>query len=324
MSKTATALFAACIAVLGMTAKVNAQQTAASGWISEQAAGYYRFKLGDLKVTVLSDGTVPRELDKIMSKPNEVREAFDAAHEHLPTDVSINCFLVDDGSNKILVDTGAGELFGPPSGALVANMAAAGYKPEDIDTILLTHIHGDHSGGLSVGGRRVFPNATVYVDKRDPAFWLSKAEEEKAPKALQTTFKQSQQTVNPYVEAGRLKTFDGVTEVLAGITTVPEHGHTPGLTGYLFESKGERLLVWGDIIHAAEIQFRDPTVTIQYDVNPSDAMASRERVLAQASKEGYLIGGAHISFPGLGHVRREVKNYSWAPLPYAVDLKTKH
>jgi len=289
---------------------------AGRGWSAEQAPGFYRFRLGAFKITVLSDGTAPRDLSKIMSKPGEVRKAYAASHEALPVDLSINCFLVDTGEHRILVDTGAGELFGPGSGGLVANMRSAGYTPEDIDVILLTHIHGDHSGGLSIGGKRVFPNATVFVDQRDPAHWLSRTEEARAPADRRVTFEQSHQTVDPYVEAGALKAFDGPTRLFPGISAASEYGHTPGMTGYMIESEGQRLLLWGDIIHSSVVQFRDPTVTIDYDVEPSAAAATRERILADAARRGYLVGGAHLSFPGIGHVRADGDHYAWVPAPY--------
>jgi glyoxylase-like metal-dependent hydrolase (beta-lactamase superfamily II) len=292
------------------------QGAGSSGWVDQQAPGFYRLQLGDFRITVLSDGTAPRDLPKIMSKPAEVSAAFAASHETLPTELSINCFLVDTGAKKILVDTGAGELFGATSGKLVDNLRDAGYRPEDIDTILLTHIHGDHSGGLSVGGKVVFPNATVYVDKDDPDYWLDSAAEASAPADRKISFAQSRQTLDPYIQADRIRTFDGATELFPGIRTVPEPGHTPGLTGYLVESHGERMLLWGDIVHAAEVQFRDPSVTVEYDVDPAQAVASRLRVLGDAAKQGYLVGGAHLSFPGLGHVRAEQSGFSWVPAPY--------
>jgi glyoxylase-like metal-dependent hydrolase (beta-lactamase superfamily II) len=294
----------------------TARDASSTGWVAQQAPGFYRMRLGDFRVTVLSDGTAPRDLPKIMSKPAEVRAAFEASHQALPVELSINNYLVETGSKLILVDTGAGELFGPTSGKLVANLRAAGYRPEDVDAILLTHIHGDHSGGLSIGGKPVFPNAIVYVDRRDPAHWLSADEEAKAAANRRMTFAQSHQTVDPYVHAGRLKTFDGATELFPGVRSIPEHGHTPGLTGYMFESQGQRLLLWGDIVHAAEVQFQDPTVTIEYDVAPAQAVASRQRVLEDAARQGYLVGGAHLSFPGLGHVRRDHGRYAWVPAPY--------
>jgi glyoxylase-like metal-dependent hydrolase (beta-lactamase superfamily II) len=292
-----------------------AQIPQSAGGTARQARGFYRFHLGDFRITVLSDGTASRDLSEIMSKPDAVRSAFEASHEALPVELSINCFLIDTGAQKILVDAGAGELFGSTSGHLVANLRAAGYQPENIDAILLTHIHGDHSGGLSVGGRRVFPNAFVYVDQHDPAYWLSASAEAKAPAKRRITFAQSHQTVDPYTQAGRLRTFDGATELLQSVRSVPEYGHTPGHSGYMLESRGQRILLWGDVVHAAEVQFQDPTITIEYDVDPEQAIASRQRALDEAAQQGYLVGGAHLSFPGIGHVRAERGNYAWVPVP---------
>ena len=320
VAATIAALFAAATVswAAPTSASTPAEASAASvGWVAQQAPGFYRFRLGAFRVTVLSDGTAPRDLPAIMSRPDEVRAAFAAAHQALPVDLSINCYLVDTGARRILVDTGAGELFGATSGVLVANLRAAGYRPEDIDDILLTHIHGDHSGGLSVGGKAVFPNAIVHVDQRDPAHWLSADEEARAPAARRATFAQSHQTVDPYVRAGRLRTFDGPTELFPGVRSLPEYGHTPGLSGYLVESQGQRLLLWGDIVHAAEAQFRDPSLTIEYDVDPVQAVASRRRILQDAAREGWLVGGAHLSFPGLGHVQAEgAGHYAWVPAPW--------
>ncbi|WP_011295887.1 MULTISPECIES: MBL fold metallo-hydrolase [Cupriavidus] len=290
------------------------------GWEARQAPGFYRFRLGAFRITALSDGTAPRDVSKIMSNPSAVREAYAAANLALPIEISVNCYLIDTGERNLLVDTGAGELFGSLTGQVVANLRAAGYEPGDIDDVLLTHIHGDHSGGLSIGGQRVFPNATVHVDQRDPALWLSAAAEAKASPGARNTFRQSHQTVDPYVAAGRLKTFDGATQLFPGIRAVPLYGHTPGMSGYFIESEGQRLLLWGDIIHASEVQFRAPAITIDYDVDRAGATATRLRILAEASREGYLVGGAHLTFPGIGRVRAEKTGFSWVPEPYSVTL----
>lgn len=291
---------------------------AAAPQVRTQAPGFYRMMLGAFEVTVLSDGTAPRPVDKIMSKPDEIREILARDHQALPIELSINAFLINTGSTLLLVDTGAGELFGPHSGGhLVANLRAAGYFPEQVDAVLLTHIHADHSGGLSIGGNRVFPNAIVYVDKRDPDFWLNPAAEQAAPAASRTTFKQSHATVDPYVTAGMLRPFDGAAELFAGIRSVPAHGHTPGHTAYMVASEGRKLLLWGDTIHLAEVQFADPEVSIEYDVNRGAAVASRAALLAQAAEQGFLVGGAHISFPGLGHVHVEGDAFAWTPVPYS-------
>ena len=299
-----------------LSAQASEEGAAPTGWQDNQAPGFYRFRLGAFKVTVLSDGTAPRDLPGIMSAPEEVREAYAQSHLKLPVHLSINCYLVDTGEHRILVDTGAGELFGGTSGMLVANLKAAGYNAGDIDVILLTHIHGDHSGGLSIKGSPVFSNAMVYVDKRDPEHWLSREEEAKVPADRKSTFEQSHQTVDPVIQAGKLKTFDGASSLFEGVTAVPERGHTPGMTGYMFESESERLYVWGDIIHSTEVQFADPSVTIAYDVNAEEAADTRRDVLARAAEEGFMVGGAHISFPGVGRVRKVGNTYAWVPEPY--------
>jgi glyoxylase-like metal-dependent hydrolase (beta-lactamase superfamily II) len=183
--------------------------------------------------------------------------------------------------------------------------------------ILLTHIHGDHSGGLTARGTRQFPNATVYVDGRDIALWLSKSKEERSAPSARKTFEQSQATVNPYMEAERVMEIKPDVEVIPGITARTASGHTPGHTVYLVESQGHRLVLWGDTIHAAEVQFSHPDITVRYDVDAQDAIRSRRRWLNVAGTTGVLVGAAHISFPGLGHVRKTDHGYRWVPIAYS-------
>lgn len=195
--------------------------------------GYYPMRLGEFEVTAVSDGTVPQDFDRLMTgtTPEEVRALVARNHATLPLEVSINTFLINTGSNLILVDTGAGPLFGPKSGGrLVANLAAAGYRPDQIGAVLLTHIHSDHSAGLTVGGKVVFPNAVVHVNRRERDYWLDPSEAAKARAEKKVYFAQAHEAIDPYLAAGRVKTFDGEAELFPGIRTVPVPGHTPGHT----------------------------------------------------------------------------------------------
>jgi glyoxylase-like metal-dependent hydrolase (beta-lactamase superfamily II) len=283
---------------------------------AKQVPGFYRGYLGTFEVVALSDGIAPRHLDEILSDPSLARKELSADHESEPVPLSINAYLIDTGSHRVLIDTGAGELFGSTSGSIIANLRAAGYEPGQIDTILLTHIHADHSGGLSVGGVRQFPNATVYVDKRDIEYFVTRKDTKDDSETLQRQVKQSCATVGPYLKAGKVVLIKENGEVIAGITSLSEPGHTPGHTAYLVQSSGHELLVWGDIIHSSEVQFEHPEVTVQYDVDASAAARTRLRAFEFAADKGILVASAHISFPGLGHLRKVGAVYRWVPAPY--------
>ncbi|HMH05163.1 MAG TPA: MBL fold metallo-hydrolase, partial [Terriglobales bacterium] len=187
-------------ALLGFAIRVMAEGPPSP--LARQAPGFYKGYLGTFEVTALSDGTASRHLDAILSNHGLVREELNADHQSEPVAVSINAYLINTGSQLVLIDTGAGELFGAASGLLISNLKAAGYQPEQIDTILLTHIHGDHSGGLCVGGVRQFANATVYVDKRGLEYFVTKKDRTDDPETLQRQLKQSRATVGPYLRAG--------------------------------------------------------------------------------------------------------------------------
>src|SRR5205807_10006302 len=160
-----------------------------------------------------SDGTAGFEVLEMLSKPKEAEKLLAKAYVKSPVDASVNAFLIQLGERQILVDTGSGELLGPKLNKLSVSLRAVGVSPEQITDILLTHIHPDHSGGLTVGGRRVFPNATVHLNKLELDYWTNKSLGEKAPEPTKTFFKQADQTVTPYIKSGQMKTFDGEVEL---------------------------------------------------------------------------------------------------------------
>jgi glyoxylase-like metal-dependent hydrolase (beta-lactamase superfamily II) len=317
-----TALTAAI--ALGGAALVVAPATASAAAPQQrtQAPGFYRTMLGDFEITALSDGTVDLDVARLLAEPAPKTDAALAkAFVHGPLETSVNAYLVNTGTKLVLIDAGAGALFGPTLGKLLASLQAAGYKPEQVDDIFLTHLHPDHVGGLSANGVRIFPNATLHADKRDSDFWLSKARLDQAAPDSKGYFQGAMASVDPYVAAGRYEPFEADGEPVPGVHTLASVGHTAGHTSYLVQSKGQQLLVIGDLIHVAAVQFSTPGVTIAFDSDAKAAALSRAAVFRVAAKEGALVGAAHLQFPGLGHLRAAGKAWQWVPVNYTTELK---
>jgi glyoxylase-like metal-dependent hydrolase (beta-lactamase superfamily II) len=194
------------------------------------------------------------------------------------------------------------------------NLEAAGVAPAQIDTVLLTHMHPDHSNGLSdASGRPLFPNAELTMHAAELAFWHDDAAMAKADEASrQRNFQAARDQAAPYRQSGRVRTFEG-GEVLPGVTAMPFPGHTPGHTGYLVASGGDSLLIWGDIIHVPEIQIPRPEVTMAFDIDPAQAQATRRRVFDMVASDKLAFAGMHMHFPGAGHLVRHGGTYAVLP-----------
>jgi glyoxylase-like metal-dependent hydrolase (beta-lactamase superfamily II) len=303
--------------LIGGTIALNAAHAAAPQ-VKTQAPGYYRTMLGDFEVTVLNDGTLSLPAS-IMTNTTEAETEKALARNYLtsPFDAAVNAFLINTGTKLVLIDTGCGSLMGPAAGNLLANIKAAGYRPEQIDEVYLTHMHPDHAGGLIEAGKIAFPNAVLRVNRQDADFWLNEANLEKSPAGMKDYFKGAMSSVNPYIAAGKFKPFDGDTQLVPGIEATPAPGHTPGHSIYSIESHGQKMVLWGDLMHVAAVQFREPSVTIQFDVDSKSAAMQRQRAYADAAKAGYLVGAAHLAFPAIGHLRAEAKGYAWVPVNYS-------
>ena len=305
---------ATCIAALA-SGTAHADAALAKG----QAPGWYRMTLGSFEVTALSDGTVGLPVDKLLTNTSadKVMSLLARAYQSSPLETSVNGYLINTGSELVLIDTGAAGLFGPTLGKLVANLKASGYQPEQVDEIYVTHMHPDHVGGLMSGDKRSFPNAVVRADVREGDFWLSKANLDAAPADSKGFFQGAMASLNPYVAAGKFKAFDGDVELVPGIRALPARGHTPGHSLYVVESQGEKLVVWGDLMHVAAVQFVEPQVTIQFDNDAKAAAPQREKNYADAANKGYYVAVAHVSFPGIGKLRSDGRGYTWVPTNYS-------
>ena len=290
---------------------------AAAAQHHDQVPGFYRIKVGDLEVTALFDGHGVFDPHWLNGTKKTMDGVAGALHEdpHM-LDVSDEGFLVNTGTQLILVDAGAGTWWGGGAlGRLVGSLRSAGYTPEEIDIVLLTHLHSDHVGGLTTqDGKRVFPNAEVYVAKAESSFWLSREMAAKAPKDVQPFFESARAIASPYIEAGKWHTFSGSEPIVDGMQVVPLPGHTPGHTGYEFSSKGQKVLFWGDVVHAQRVQLPHPEVTAVFDIDQTAAAATRNQLLAELARENVLIAGPHMPFPALGRLRKEGSGYSWVPV----------
>src|SRR5882724_6651795 len=286
----------------------------------DQAPGFYRLKVGDLEVTSLFDGTGvfdPHWLNGTTARMDGVLKAL---HEdtHL-LDVADAGFLVNTGKQLILVDVGTGGWWGGAAfGRFAGSLRSAGYTPEAVNIVLLTHLHSDHAGGLTThDGKRVFPHADVYVAKAESDFWLSPDIAAKAPKDGQPFFQSAQAIAAPYIKAGKWHTFSGSETIVDGVQPVSLHGHAPGHTGYKFSSKGQRILFWGDTVHAQIVQLRHPDITVVFDNDHAAAAATRNQLLPTLAREGVMIAGPHMPFPGMGRLRKEANGYVWAPVIFS-------
>jgi glyoxylase-like metal-dependent hydrolase (beta-lactamase superfamily II) len=280
----------------------------------------HKFMLGDIEVMVLSDGTATVPTEKLMlnAKPGEVASLMQDAYVALDYEASINTFLFKCAGKLILIDTGAGELMGPSAGHLFSSLEAAGFSPDDIDIVMLTHIHSDHSGGLIADGKPAFKNAVLYVSRHDFEFWLSEEQMRSAKPERQQSFRNAVAKVKPWADTGMIRTFNFDQEFLPGLRSWAQPGHTPGHTYFVLESRGSKLVFCGDIVHVAEIQLPNPEIAITLDVDPVAAVSKRKEFLSIASAEGFWLAADHISFPGIGHVRQSGNGYRWIPVPFSV------
>ncbi len=280
------------------------------------STGFFRSTFHEYEITTLSDGSITMDFNKLIpqAKNGVVDSLLGLDKVKNPVAIAVNTFLIKHGEKLILIDAGAGRSMSSELGKLPKHLKAAGYDPSQIDVILLTHIHADHSNGLLDEGKRVFTQATLYVNQADIDFWLNKKQQEAASESEKESFTQAQKVIQAYARVKRLKTFKGITLLMDGITAVPSPGHTRGHTHYRLESNGETLLFVADALHSASIQLRQPRLSTYFDQDTLAAALQRKKLLVEASEHHYLLAGAHLDFPGMGYVTKAGNVYQWKPV----------
>lgn len=309
-------------AIVGATTlgrQASAQDTSGAtqgGQDMDQVPGFYRFRVGDTIVTTINDGLGARPLDAAFVRNAElgdVQAALEAAFQ--PTDtiaIPYTITLIERGDRLVLIDTGTGGMTGPTGGRALANLRAAGYAPEQIDTIVISHFHGDHIQGIRAReGAANFPNATIHVPEAEWAFWMDDANQSRAPEAMQPAFQGVHRVFDPILNA--VERYSGETELAPGLRSLPANGHTPGHTAFILADGDDSLLVWSDTTNKPELFVRNPTWQAVFDMDGDQAAATRARMLDMAASERMRVVGYHFPYPAVGHIAREGDGYRYVP-----------
>lgn len=280
--------------------------------LGAQDAGIHRTRVGALKITVLLDGEL--KLGQELLKGLEAAEAEKLIGSQGPVTTPVNAFLVDTGKHRVLVDAGGPAAWG--IGHLAEQLRKAGVKPESIDAVLITHLHGDHVGALlTAEGKRAFPCAQVRLAQAEHDYWMSPATEAGMPADRKPMLQAIKAMVAAYQGEGAYRPFAPGEAPFAGVTALAAPGHTPGHTAYAFGSGKHTFWAIGDVIHFGKVQFARPEVTVSFDTDGPRAAASRLDLWKRAAREKVVLGGAHLAFPGLGHLEARPQGFAWAPLP---------
>jgi glyoxylase-like metal-dependent hydrolase (beta-lactamase superfamily II) len=280
-------------------------------------ASFYRSKLGDFEITVVGDGAraIPLPAEFVRNVSNEVVLAS-AEAAGMPKGSIVapfNPIVVNTGSKLVLIDTGYGPGLGPTVGLLPSTLAAAGFDPKAFDTVLISHMHGDHILGLKTpDGALAFPNAEIKVPAVDWAYWMNDENMSKAPEGFQrTSFGYNRKIFSNLTD--KVTRFEWGKEVAPGITAIETRGHTPGHTSFMIASGSHQLFFQGDVTNVPDLFLRNPDWQVFFDSEPDKAVVTRRRVYDMASTDKLLVCGYHFPFPGIGYIEKAGNGYRLVP-----------
>jgi glyoxylase-like metal-dependent hydrolase (beta-lactamase superfamily II) len=286
---------------------------------ASQAPGFYRSRVGDLIVTAINDGVARRPLDGFVRNADiaDVRKALESAF--MPTDqlaIPFTTLAIQSGDKLTLIDTGNGNSGAPTSGTWMANFTAAGYRPEQVTSIVISHFHGDHINGLRLReGATVFANAEIAVPELEWAFWMSDERMNAAPEAMRGAFQNVRRVFGPM--AAHVKRFAHGSEVAPGIQAVAATGHSPGHTVFAIQSGAGRLMAMSDTTNHPALFVRNPDWSAIFDMDADAARATRRRLLDMVASERMPVAFYHAPFPASGHIVREGTGYDLVPVNWS-------
>lgn len=310
-------------AAAGLTAALPAF-AAAPPTSPKQAPAFYRMKVGDIEVTAISDGygVYPKIDGFVRNAPNDAVSAALAEHFE-PSDrvvIPFTTLVVNSGGKLILLDTGNGDMAPPTGGTWMENFRAAGFTPEAVDTVILSHFHGDHINGLRMkDGTLRFPQAEIKVPAPEAAFWLSDENKARAPAGLQGGFAGVERVFKPI--ANTLTRYDWDKEVAPGIVAIGAPGHTLGHTMFAITSAGKSFMAVSDLTNNTALFVRNPDWAVMFDQDPDMARTTRRRVLDMVSAEKMQVGFYHAPFPATGFITRDgTTRYNLVPAAWTLPV----
>jgi len=275
-----------------------------------------RRRVGRFEVSFLLDGYIDLPYGVWTGiAPDVLEAATRGLHIARPSGLraAFTQWLIRDGRHTVLVDAGPAGTVSPTSGRLPAALAALGVRPDQVDAVIATHLHVDHIAGLVTGGRRVFPKAEIFADRRDVAHFTDPAKAAAAPALLTSSFQTAAELVRLYP---RLQRIDGNRQIIPGVTTFDLAGHTPGQIGVRIEDGGESLLLVSDMLFHPGLHPAHPGIGILFEQDRAAADASRARFFDQAAAEGALLAATHMPFPGVGRIIRAGSGLAWLPADF--------
>jgi glyoxylase-like metal-dependent hydrolase (beta-lactamase superfamily II) len=313
-----TAPLAAAVSTIGGSALAQSQGSPSTN-ASGQAPGFYRYRIGDIEVTAINDGFAFRPLEGFIrnAELSQVQRAMQDAF--LPTSglpITFTTLVLKQGDRLTLIDTGNGDMGAPTSGTWMSNFRAAGFDPSRVNTVVISHFHGDHINGMRLkDSTSVFPNAEIMVPAAEWSFWMDDSRMSQAPEGMKGAFQGVRRVFGPI--AKDVKQYESDKEIVPGLTSIGAPGHTPGHTAYMLSSGQGKLMIMSDITNHPALFVTNPDWSPVFDMDGDQARQTRRKMLDMAASEGAQVSFYHAPFPATGHIAKDGNGFRFVPVQWS-------